>query len=125
MKLNQIKTADQLQFELIKQGWRKSFNDKPCRDTPQLPYFNVTAKDDPYGPAISLYLPELPNHENNIGISADLTRDGEIDEWSVFSHYSGHIEEVTVTDALELNWIEIGAFLLNWINGQLKEELGR
>ena len=125
MKLSELKTADQLQFELIKQGWRKSFNDKPWSEEAELPHFHVTGRDAPYGSAVSLYLPELPTHGNYIGIAADLTRDGEIYEWSVFSHYSGIIEEVMVTDSLELNSIEIGGFLLDWINSQLKEELGR
>ena len=125
MKLSELKTADQLQCELIRKGWRKSHDGKPNPEDPQLPYFQVHGLDAPCGPSVSLYLPELPNHENNIGISAELTRHGEIHEWSVFSHYSGHIEELKAPDSLELNSLEIGGFLLDWVNGQLKEELGR
>jgi len=124
MKLSELKTEDQLQFELIKRGWRKGTNrTEPCPQNPEQPYFCMSGLDDGYFRGISLFLPQLPGHGNNVSISATVNRDGEIYEWDAFSLYSGFSEEIEQPELLELNSIEIGGFLLDWVNGQLKEEL--
>lgn len=122
MKLSQIKTADQLQVELVRQGWSKSLDDKPCSEDFARPIFCCHSHTPA---AISIYVPE---HGFSGGINALWQGDGRIHQWGFFCNYPDRVACYYFkqpTKTLELNPEAIGKFIRDWSSLSVtKERLG-
>ena len=116
MKLSSIKTADQLILALASAGYVKASSSNRGNITD--PFFSCLVTCCPTcsheRQAIWIY-PQQPDHDDDLGLVADLDRTGEITGWHLVEHYAGSfqpfdpIEETTVPES-------IGGVLQNWMD---------
>ena len=118
MLLSEIHHVNQLIFELIRSGWRKSVDQNPLQGDLQAPYFRAVNIDTVVGNTFDCdYLrrvdtyPQGENLTSEIGLTALISSNGEIIRWEIFRHYLGSTPLRISLSRLELTSKSLRTFL--------------